>query len=121
MIAGLVAAQVTATQIEANENTTLVAEHQDGIQTLLAQIADDEDITIPQAPANDNANTTEDAAAVANQASILDTTDLNDKIDLITDAAIGGLESKKKFIMDKLQFFADEKLQQYMQIDESCR
>jgi hypothetical protein len=121
LIAGLVAAQVTATQIEATENTTLVAEHQDGIQTLLAQIADDEDITIPQAPANDNANTTEDAAAVANQASILDTTDLNDKIDLITDAAIGGLVSKKKFIMDKLQFFADEKLQQYMQIDESCR
>jgi hypothetical protein len=122
LIAGLVAAQVTASQIETTDNnTTLVAEHPDITQTLLAQIGDDEGTNIPKAPSNANTNTEEEEEERANEPSILDTTDLNEKIDLITDAAIGGLDSKKKFIIDKLQFYANEKLQQYMQIDESCR
>ena len=101
-----------------------MAQQQDEIHTLLAQIADDDrvdGVSIPSAPANDNTNTTDNEQMAANEPSILDTTDLNDKIDLITDAAIGGLDKKKAFIMEKLQFYADEKLQQFIQIDESCR
>jgi hypothetical protein len=90
--------------------------------TLLAQIMDPEEgDDIPTPPPNANANTTEVEEAAANEPSILDTDDLNDKIDLITDAAIGGLDSKKDFIVKKLQAYANEKLLQYNQIDESCR
>jgi hypothetical protein len=121
LIAGLVAAQVTATQMEANDKTNLVAEHGETMKTLLAQIRDDEGVDIPSAPSNENTNTTENEQEIANEPSILDTTDLNEKIDLITDAAIGGLTSKKDWIVEKLSMYADEKLLQFQQIDESCR
>ena len=91
------------------------------MKTLLAQIQDHDEPLIPTPPPNANANTTDEEQKVADEPSILETSDLNDKIDLITDAAIGGLNSKKDFIIQKLQFYADEKLQQYIQIDESCR
>lgn len=122
LIAGLVAAQVTATQIESNENNTLVDKAKGEMNTLLAQIMDPEEgDNIPSPPSNANTNTTENELEVANEPSILDTDDLQDKIDLITDAAIGGLTSKQEFIVTKLQNYANEKLLQYQQIDESCR
>ena len=123
LIAGIVAAQVGATSLEAEYNPLVEqAANEKEMQTLLAQIQDDPDNLddIPSPPSNANTNTTSDREAAA-VPGVLETTDLNAKIDLITDAAMGGLEAKSEWIMTKLDNYADEKLGLFKQIDESCR
>ena len=44
-----------------------------------------------------------------------------EKLDLITDSAMSGLTAKSAWYLEKLQNFADEKLQLFEQIDETCR
>jgi hypothetical protein len=123
LIAGIVAAQVGATSLEAEYNPLVEqAAAENEMKTLLAQIQDDPDNLddIPSAPSNANTNTTE-ARLSAAVPGVLETTDLNAKIDLITDAAMGGLNAKSEWIMTKLDNYADEKLGLFKKIDESCR
>jgi hypothetical protein len=56
-----------------------------------------------------------------NTPTILETGELSDKVALVLDAAIGGLNAKKDFWKEKLQFYADERLTMFRQVDESCR
>ena len=125
LIAGLVAAQVTGNQIERPEDL-VPQEYTEGVKTLLAQIKDDDStfqgITIVSPPSNANAMTDQDALNSAlDTATILETGAVTDKVDLVTTAAIGGLTAKKTYWVEKLQFYADERLTQFRQVDESCR
>ena len=47
--------------------------------------------------------------------------DLAEKLDLISDAAFGGLTAKADWYLEKLQNFADEKQALFDQMDETCR
>ena len=46
---------------------------------------------------------------------------IQEKLDLITTSAQGGLDAKSDWYTEKLQNFADEKLALFNKIDETCR
>ena len=125
LIAGLVAAQVTGNQIERPEDL-VPQEYTEGVKTLLAQIKDDDStfqgITIVAPPGNANAMTDQDALeSHLDTPTILETDALTEKVELVVEAALGGLTAKKNYWLEKLQFYADERLTQFRQVDESCR
>lgn len=47
--------------------------------------------------------------------------DLVDKLELISGAALGGLTAKADWYLEKLENFADEKQALFDQMDETCR
>ena len=58
---------------------------------------------IPAAPVNANRDTSaDDLASALDTHSLLETEDLSEKIDLIVNAAVGGLTAKKKYWLEKL-------------------
>jgi hypothetical protein len=125
LIAGLVAAQVTGNQIERPEDL-VPQEYTEGVKSLLAQIKDDAStfhgITIAPVPGNANAMTDQSALeSHLDTPTILETDELSEKVDLVVEAAIGGLTAKKDYWVEKLKFYADERLTQFRQVDESCR
>jgi hypothetical protein len=46
---------------------------------------------------------------------------LDEKIHILTDSAIGGLEAKRDWIVEKLTFLAKEKVTEMKAIDAKCR
>ena len=75
--------------------------------------------------ANDNVDSEGEAAAAAAVNPLFDATDgaenIQEKLDLITGSAQGGLDAKANWYKEKLQNFADEKLALFNKIDETCR
>ena len=123
LIAGIVATHVGATQIETNENT--LSAYQQDYKNLLAQTKEPDD-NIPAPAGNSNTDSEANAAASAAENSLIDESnaadsDLVDKLELISDAALGGLEAKSAWYIEKLENFADEKTALFDQMDETCR
>ena len=123
LIAGIVAAQVGATQIETNENA--LSTYQQDYKNLLAQTKEPDD-NIPAPAGNSNVDTEQEAADEEAKNSLVDVatgedSDLADKLELISDAAFGGLTAKADWYLEKLQNFADEKQALFDQMDETCR
>ena len=123
LIAGIVATHVGATQIETNENT--LSAYQQDYKNLLAQTKEPDD-NIPAPAGNSNTDSEANAAASAAENSLIDESnaadsDLVDKLELISDAALGGLEAKSAWYIEKLENFADEKKALFDQMDETCR
>lgn len=123
LIAGIVATHVGATQIETNENT--LSAYQQDYKNLLAQTKEPDD-NIPAPAGNSNTDSEANAAASAAENSLIDESnaadsDLVDKLELISEAALGGLEAKSAWYIEKLQNFADEKTALFDQMDETCR
>lgn len=75
--------------------------------------------------ANGNDDSEGDAAAAAAAHPFFDATEggdnIQEKLDLITTSAQGGLDAKSDWYEEKLQNFADEKLALFNKIDETCR
>ena len=125
LIAGIVATHVGATQIETNENT--LSAYQQDYKNLLAQTKEPDD-NIPAPAGNSNTDSEANAASSAAENPLVDDTtdgaadsDLVDKLELISDAALGGLEAKSAWYIEKLENFADEKKALFDQMDETCR
>ena len=123
LIAGIVATHVGATQIETNENT--LSAYQQDYKNLLAQTKEPDD-NIPAPAGNSNTDSEANAAASAAENSLIDESnaadsDLVDKLELISDAALGGLVAKSEWYIEKLENFADEKKALFDQMDETCR
>lgn len=125
LIAGIVATHVGATSIETNENT--LSAYQQDYKNLLAQTKEPNDnIPAPAGNSNTDSEAAADASAAENplvddsDAGALDS-DLVDKLELISDAAFGGLEAKSNWYLERLQNFADEKKALFDQMDETCR
>ena len=123
LIAGIVATHVGATQIETNENT--LSAYQQDYKNLLAQTKEPDD-NIPAPAGNSNTDSEANAAASAAENSLIDESDaadsdLVDKLELISEAAMGGLMAKSEWYLEKLQNFADEKQALFDQMDETCR
>lgn len=123
LIAGIVATHVGATQIETNENT--LSAYQQDYKNLLAQTKEPDD-NIPAPAGNSNTDSEANAAASAAENSLIDESnaadsDLVDKLELISEAALGGLVAKSEWYIEKLQNFADEKQALFDQMDETCR
>ena len=123
LIAGIVAAQVGATQIETNENA--LSTYQQDYKNLLAQTKEPDD-NIPAPAGNSNVDTEQEAADEEAKNSLVDVltgedSDLVEKLELISDAAFGGLTAKADWYLEKLQNFADEKQALFDQMDETCR
>jgi len=83
------------------------------VQTLLAQIGDSGD---GSAPANDN----EGPAPLSPEAEPLDAGEIMEKIKELTDAAIGGLNDKRDFMQEKLEFFAQESVIEVKRLVNDC-
>ena len=143
MMTALVAAKA-ATALEITEGTALVETQQDTVKTFFAQTRDDEDAP-DMPPGNDNPNDNngdEPDGSGQNQSGgkgdepdedpsnngdedpsfdSKDEEDINEKIELLADGAIGGLNAKQDWIVEKLQFFTRTRLQQLRELDETCR
>jgi hypothetical protein len=50
-----------------------------------------------------------------------DEEDINEKIELLSDGAIGGLIAKQNWIVEKITFLTRTRLQQLRDLDETCR
>ena len=131
LIAGLVAAQA-ASALEIQESTQLVETHEDQIKTILAQAqVDPEPEPIDEAeleagnveaPENENPNTEEEEKKEAEEAEKeAEDKELDEKIHILTDSAIGGLDAKKEWILEKLTMYSKQKLAELNAIDEKCR
>ena len=123
LIAGIVATHVGATQIETNENT--LSAYQQDYKNLLAQTKEPDD-NIPAPAGNSNTDSEANAAASAAENSLIDESnaadsDLVDKLELISEAALGGLMAKSEWYIEKLENFAAEKTALFDQMDETCR
>ena len=125
LIAGIVAAQVGATQIETNE--AAIEAYQQDYKHVLAQTRDREEgqDDIPLPDSNGNTDSEGNAAELAAKHKffdgVRDAAEIDDKLQLITSSALAGLTAKSDWYEKKLRNFADEKLQLYNQIDETCR
>jgi hypothetical protein len=98
------------------------------MKTLLAQVPEDpiDEEALEngelEAPENDNTDTEkEEAEAAENAEKDAKDKELDDKIELLTDSAIGGLDAKKEWILEKLSIYSKQKLAELKAIDEKCR
>ena len=99
LITALVAAKA-ASALEITEGTALIENHQDEVKNFLAQVQDVEEGKEFTPPSNDNTDTSADEAAAMTDEKKQDDTDaIDSKIDLLTEAAIGGLNAKKDWII----------------------
>jgi hypothetical protein len=149
MMTALVAAKA-ATALEITEGTALVETQQDTVKTFFAQTRDDEDAP-EMPPGNDNPNDNngdEPNGSGQNQSGgkdagndddddndgegegegdgdasfdSKDEDDINEKIELLSDGAIGGLIAKQNWIVEKIEFLTRTRLQQLRDLDETCR
>jgi hypothetical protein len=145
MMTALVAAKA-ATALEITEGTALVETQQDTVKTFFAQTRDDEDAP-EMPPTNDNPNDNggdEPAGNGQNQSGGKDTDpdngngnggdpdepgtfgdkesqDIHEKIDLLADGAIGGLNAKQDWIVEKLEFYTRTRLEELRNLDKTCR
>jgi len=145
MMTALVAAKA-ATALEITEGTALVETQQDTVKTFFAQTRDDEDAP-EMPPGNDNPNDNngdEPDGSGQNQSGgkdndnddgdngtpegspdasfdSKDEEDINEKIELLSDGAIGGLIAKQAWIVEKIEFLTRTRLQQLRELDDTCR
>jgi hypothetical protein len=121
LMTALVAAQA-ASALEIAESTALMESNGDHVKTFLAQIQDDDADAVDGPPSNSNTNTTEEEeAANTDKAPQDDSSAIDEKIDILSQAALDGLTAKKEWILEKLNFYAKEKLEQMKALDEQCR
>jgi hypothetical protein len=113
-MAGLVAAHSVAA-LEIKETGLVQAQGEQANQTMLAQIKEDDNDV--QAPDNGNANRLPEAI----ESELPATTELDEKIDLLTNANLAGLTSKEEFILKKLKYYKKEQVELFCAIDETCR
>jgi hypothetical protein len=146
MMTALVAAKA-ATALEITEGTALVETQQDTVKTFFAQTRDDEDAPeLP--PGNENPNDNngdEPDGSGQNQSGgkgdadesgddngspngspnasfdSKDEADINEKIELLADGAIGGLVAKQAWIVEKIEFLTRTRLVQLRELDDTCR
>ena len=83
----------------------------------MAQVADEPDGGAEAPPSNDNVP---DAPPAAEPTKITDQSVFDDKIKLLTDAAEGGLDAKKDWILDKLKHYSVTKLIEFKALVEKC-
>ena len=114
LMAGLVAAHSVAA-LEIKESGLVQAQGEQANHTMLAQIKEDDNDV--QAPDNGNANRVTDTVATE----LPETTEIDEKIDLLTTANLAGLTSKEEFILKKLKYYKKEQVELICSIDDACR
>ena len=114
LMAGLVAAHSVAA-LEIKETGLVQAQGEQANPTMLAQIKEDDNDV--QAPDNGNANRLPEAI----ESELPATAELDEKIDLLTNANLAGLTSKEEFILKKLKYYKKEQVELFCSLDEQCR
>jgi len=115
-MAGLVAAH-TVTALEIKE--TGLAQTQGASTAMLAQIGE-----IPEAEravGNSNADTVHSRNVPVDPKPILGDIDIAAKIDIETEASLGGLDAKREFILKKLRWQRDQGVQEITSLADQCR
>ena len=113
-MAGLVAAGSVAA-LEIQETGLVQTQGAQANQTMLAQIKDDEaDVKAP-----DNGNT--NRLPKEPEPALPETTEIDEKIELLTTANLAGLTAKEDFILKKLKYFKKEQIEIFCDMDEACR
>ena len=118
LISALVAAKA-ASALDIQDSTALVEKHQDeGLKNFLAQVNDDQgdDDDPPPGNGNDDSDAAPEPVTFAN-----DPDAINDKIDLLTEAALGGLFSKSDWILNELTMYGKTREAELAKIDKECR
>lgn len=88
---------------------------------MLAQIKDDPDNPDDEKPpSNDNEDSPDTEAEEEEKKKLDDDSALNDKIHLLTDSALGGLNAKKEWIVEKLEVYSNQKYIEFKAIVEKC-
>lgn len=117
-MAGLVAAH-TVTALEIKE--TGLAQTQGASHATLAQIADSVIPEDERAPGNNNSDDTHPTGVTVSDTPTLDDHDISAKIDIETEANLGGLAAKEEFILKKLRWYRDNAVQTLCDMDDQCR
>ena len=109
-----------ASALEINDNTTLANTSQSDVKTFLAQIQNEAQTSQPVAPGNNNTDS-EEAKNAPGPEFADDDSAILEKITLLTDSALGGLEQKREWIEEKLSMYATERQGDLATLDEECR
>ena len=116
-MAGLVAAH-SAAALEIKE-TGLVSQAEQATTTVLAQVHDDPDDE--NEPPPDNANSNKTDSDEESESELPSNDEIADKVGLMTEAQIDGLDAKSDYIIEKLTYWRAEQYQLLCDIDKSCR
>lgn len=123
LLSALVAAQtVTALEIKETGLTESAPNNQITLAQTLTQVEDgaaDGIDSSDQAPGNDNSDDVHNDTPSSNSA--LESSALDDKIDLLTQSQMAGLAAKEAYMDQKVKFLANEKFQQFCDLEETCR
>ena len=123
LLSALVAAQtVTALEIKETGLTESAPNNQITLAQTLTQVEDGAASDIDssdRAPGNDNSDDVHNDTPSSNSA--LESSALDDKIDLLTQSQMAGLAAKEAYMDQKVKFLANEKFQQFCDLEETCR
>jgi len=113
---------VTALEIKETGLTESAPNNQITLAQTLTQVEDgaaDGIDSSDQAPGNDNSDDVHNDTPSSNSA--LESSALDDKIDLLTQSQMAGLAAKEAYMDQKVKFLANEKFQQFCDLEETCR